>query len=276
MMLSLVPLALRSPWSLTLLTLLSVYLGLNLLAWGVSDRLIFRPPSPPAYNDAPEILKLSSRDARTRDRRQISALYLLNPAATYTILYSHGNSSDLGTSRQILETIRQSGFAVFAYDYQGYGTSEGIPSEHNTYADINAAYDYLTQTLQIPGDRIILYGFSVGSGPSVELARYRPVAGVILEGAFISTLRVATRIPILWVDRFRNLDKIRAINVPWLILHGTHDRVIPYWHGEKLAHHAQPPKTFIPVAAADHNTLLPTLGDRYGQILRDFAASLRP
>ncbi|MDX2230603.1 MAG: alpha/beta hydrolase [Leptolyngbyaceae cyanobacterium bins.349] len=251
-------------------SLLFVYLALNLFAFFFAERMIFLPPVP-TYQDSSEILKLT-----TRNGKQISALYLPNPTATFTILYSHGNGSDLGTSRAVLEEIKRIGFSVFAYDYQGYGTSQGTPSEQNTYQDIDAAYAYLTQALRIPADRIILYGFSVGSGPSLDLATRQPVAGIILEGAFTSTFRVVTHWPILLLDRFRNLDKIQSIQRPILIIHGKLDRVIPFWHSQTLYQYANEPKQFFPVEEADHNNLIYAAGQQYGKTLQNFAQQIQP
>ena len=253
---------------MVLLALLTSYLFLNLCAYFFAERLIFQPPVS-TYQDTPEIIKLT-----TQNRQQISALYLSNSDAKFTILYSHGNGSDLGTIRPVIEIIRQIGFSVLAYDYQGYGTSQGYPSEQNTYQDVEAAYHYLTQTLGIPPARILLYGFSVGSGPSLHLATRHAVAGVILEGAFTSVFRVVTYFPLLLFDRFPNLDRIRTLRQPLLIIHGTQDRVIPFHHGKTLYQQANPPKQFLPIAQADHNNLIDVAGDRYEQALKNFAQQI--
>jgi len=259
----------RSPVGILVRVLLLIYIALNLFAYLFVESLMFPVPFP-SYQDTPDIIKLT-----TRNQQRISALYLPNPSATYTILYSHGNGSDLGSTRSVLQLIQQLGFSVFAYDYQGYGTSEGKPSEQNLYHDVNAAYEYLTQTLKISPDRIILYGFSIGGGPSLDLATRQPVAGIILEGTFTSVFRVVTYLPILLFDRFRNLDKIRSIYCPILLIHGTLDQVIPFWHGKALYEAANPPKQFLPIEGAGHNNLIDIAGDRYIQAIRNFAEQVK-
>lgn len=251
-------------FSLVLILVLA-YVALNLFAWFFAERLIFQPPVA-TYQDTPEILKLT-----TQNNQHISALYLPQPNAKFTILYSHGNGSDLGMIRDGLETIRRIGFSVFAYEYQGYGTSQGTPSEQNAYLDIEAAYRYLTQTLGVTTDRLILYGFSVGSGPSIELARHQPIAGLILEGAFTSTFRVVTYFPLLLFDRFDNIRKIKSIHYPLLLIHGKRDRVIPFHHSQTLYQTANPPKQFLAVEEADHNDLIDVASQRYVEALKNFA-----
>ena len=248
--------------------LLLVYLALNVFAFFYAERLIFLP-RPKSYQDSPEILKLT-----TLSGEQISALYLPNPTATYTVLYSHGNAEDLGRIRQRLEHLRTLGVSVFAYDYRGYGTSQGTPSEQNAYQDIEAAYRYLTETLGISPSQIILYGRSLGSGTSVEIASREPIAGLILESPFTSTFRVITRIAIVPFDRFDNLRKIAKVRCPVLFLHGTQDRLIPLHHSETLMRQVRSPKRLVPIPGADHNDLLEIASTQYDQAIQTFLKQL--
>ncbi|MCL6435624.1 MAG: alpha/beta hydrolase [Leptolyngbyaceae cyanobacterium HOT.MB2.61] len=246
-------------------SLLFIYLALGFYGFFFADDLIFRP-SPSSYGDTQEITKLT-----TANGARISALHLPNPQAAYTLLYSHGNGEDLGDVRPILEQIRKIGFAIFAYDYQGYGTSEGTPSEQNAYRDIDAAYRHLLVNLKRSPQQIILYGRSVGGGPSVDLARREPVAGLILESTFTSAFRVMTTIPLYPFDRFNNIGKIGAVHCPVLIIHGTRDRVIPLWHSQELFKRANEPKRFFAVEGADHNNVMEVAGEHYSRAMREFA-----
>ncbi|MBP0000699.1 MAG: alpha/beta hydrolase [Cyanobacteria bacterium SID2] len=245
-------------------SLLFVYACLCLYAYFGSDRSIFIPP-PANYRDSETIVKLPVRDGV-----EISAIYLPNPEADYTILYSHGNAEDLGLILPVLSQLHSFGFAVFAYDYQGYGTSDGKPSEYNAYLDINAAYRYLTQMLEIPPSQILLYGRSLGGGPSIDLASREAVAGLIVEGTFVTTFRVVTRVSIVPFDKFDNLAKISNVYSPFLAIHGKRDEVVPFWHGEKLFEAANEPKQQFWVEEAGHNDLQMVAGDRYEQALREF------
>ena len=246
-----------------------LYLGLAIYAWFLSDYQIFLP-HPSSYKDSPEILKLKS----TRGDL-ISALYLRNPLATFTLLVSHGNAEDLGDDRNWLAALHDAGFNVFAYDYQGYGTSQGTPSEKSAYDDENAAYDYLTVELKTPPNRIIILGRSVGSGPAVQLAVTRPVAGLVLQSAFVSAFRVVTRIPLLPFDKFPNARDIGKVHCPVLIIHGTRDEVVPLWHGRKLFDLANQPKHFVAVEGAGHDDLDYVAGVRYTETVQTFAATLQ-
>ncbi|MGI0498498.1 alpha/beta hydrolase [Limnospira platensis CENA597] len=249
-------------------SILAIYIIVGVWAYFKSDRLIFLP-RPPSYEKTEDLTFLT-----TLDGVPIAALYLPNPTAQYTILYSHGNAEDLGDIRPRLESLRDIGFSVFAYDYPGYGLSGGTPSVAGAYQAIEAAYYYLTQVLQVPPERIIVYGRSVGSGPSTHLAARKLVGGLVIESGFISTFRVVTRIPIFPFDRFPNLANLQNVEVPVLIIHGDRDRVIPFHHGQRLYDDFDGPKMSLWVEGAGHNNVLEVAGDRYVETLLKFTEML--
>lgn len=126
----------------------------------------------------------------------------------------------------------------------------GPPSEMNCYADIEAAYDYLRNTLNVPARNIVLYGRSLGSGPSCHLAAQTalkakegtesdgndgPVGGLILHAPFLSVYRVVLDTGCtLCGDKFPNIDVIPMVKSPVLLIHGTNDQIVPFNHSERL------------------------------------------
>ncbi len=257
-------------WSATqtiLQTLLIIYAIFVFGFYILSDSVIFQPPRP-TYQDKANIIKIPLENGN-----KISALYLTHPHATITLLYSHGNAEDLGTLYPLLEMFQQHGYNVLAYDYQGYGTSDGKPSEKNTYQDIMAAYTYLTQTLAVPASHIVVYGRSVGTGPSVYLATKVPVKALILESPFVSAYRVQTTLPLIPFDKYPNLARISQLDMPLLVIHGTKDTVIPFWHGKMISEKALGPTQTYWVDGANHNDahqMKPT----YWKALSSFIESL--
>ena len=247
---------------------LMLYAAILLYGWLGSERLIFFPP-PATYRDNENVIKLT-----TDDGIKISAMYFTNSSARFTILFSHGNAEDLGNVRGDLEELCNAGFNAFGYDYHGYGTSEGKPTDRNAYRDIEAAYHHLTDTLHVAPSSIILFGRSVGAGAAVDLASRKAVGGLIIQRGFVSAFRVMTHWKIAPFDRFDNLAKIPKVKCPVLIMHGTADTIIPPWHGEVLYRAANEPKQIVRIEGANHNDFNDVAGSKYFAAIREFAGKL--
>ncbi|MGC2208699.1 MAG: alpha/beta hydrolase [Candidatus Korobacteraceae bacterium] len=265
---------LRTGVRIMLTFLVGVYVLLIALAM-FSDRLIFQPH--PAGYDLETLARAAPGVQTFRipcECGGIAAAYLPNPEAQYTLLYSHGNGEDMGDDLPILEDYRRAGFAVFAYDYNGYGASGGRPSEAAVYRDVEAAFDYLTGTLHVPPERVIVFGHSLGAAAAIHLAAIRPVAGLIAQAPFLSAFRVVTRIQIVPWDKFNNARTIGRVHCPVLVAQGRNDEVIPFWHGERIYGLANPPKEHIWLDGAGHNDVMLVASRPYLAAIQNFAARL--
>ena len=110
----------------------------------------------------------------------------------YTILFSHGNAVDLGQMSSFYYGLgSRLDCNIFTYDYSGYGASAGSPTEKDLYADIQAAWNALRIRYGISPSNIVLYGQSIGTVPTVDLASRYDCAGVILHAPLMSGMRVA-------------------------------------------------------------------------------------
>lgn len=205
--------------------------------------LVFQPPPPNRLRESKLIWLNTSRGNR------IPATYICTPGAKLTILYSHANAEDLGNIYPWCKFLSKAlGANLLAYDYSGYGLSTGEPCEENCYADITAAYQYLLDVRKINPKNIILYGRSLGSGPSCFLAtksaeQGNSVGGLILHAPFLSIYRVVmdTRCTLIG-DQFPNVDYAPHIRCPAFLIHGTKDNIVPFSHSERL--HQEFPEEF--------------------------------
>lgn len=238
--------------------------GVPLMFYSCVNNMIFYPPAC-SYQPSTHIVKIP-----VTENQHIAAFYLPPQNATdLVVLFSHGNAEDVGHNIDFARDYHLHGFGVLFYDYRGYGLSPGRPSERSTYEDIEAAYNFLITDQHIAPSRIIAHGRSVGSGPSTYLAQKHPLAGLILESPFVSAFRVVTRVPLIPFDKYNNLARIKNIHCPVLIIHGTQDTIVPFWHGQKLYNAAHDPKMNYWVQAANHNDLLDFATD-YWPTLADF------
>lgn len=245
------------------------YFALLFIAFFLSNHLIFVPPRS-SYVDSQDIIKL-----KTKDNTLIAAIFLPNSKAKYTLLVSHGNAEDIGYLLPLLRAMQAHGFAVFAYDYYGYGLSGGSPNEQNSYLAAETAYEYLVDALQIKPQNILVYGRSLGAAMALDLAVRKPVAALIMESGFVSAFRVMTRIPLLPWDKFNNLQKISKLKVPVLFIHGTKDNIVAFWHSNKLFTAAPKPKEFYEVKNAGHNNVLLLAGEEYWHRIESFVETIK-
>lgn len=246
----------------------TAYLVLNLYALLISDRMLF-VPQPPTYTRLPDEVRIPVGKDET-----LAAVYLNHPAATHTLLFSHGNAEDLGNVVPFMQQFHQMGYSVLMYDYRGYGTSSGKPSTRKAKADIEAAYHWLIKEQGIKPEQIIVQGRSVGGGPSAWLAARYPVGGLILESTFVSAFRVRTHWPITPWDKFNNLKAMKNITCPALVIHARNDRIIPFWHGEALYNAAPEKKMNLWIDDAGHNDYAYVAGSAYFEAIQRFTNEL--
>lgn len=236
---------------------LGLYGLLNLYALFGSDQLIFLPQEQ-SYVHLPSEVRIESGNGE-----EICAVYLEHPQAEFTILFSHGNSEDLGNTFHFMKQYYDRGYSVLMYDYRGYGSSDGEPSTHKAKQDIVAAYEWLVTEKGIAPKSIIAQGRSLGGGPSTWLAARYEVGGLVIESTFVSAFRVKTTWPFLPWDKFNSLRSIRNVKCPVLVMHGREDEIIPFWHGEKLYATASAPKMNLWIDGARHNDYAYIAGDAY-------------
>jgi fermentation-respiration switch protein FrsA (DUF1100 family) len=255
-------------WQRPLVSLAWIYFLLLLTSCFFADRLIFAPP-PPSYTAS----YLDLGFLKTSGNESIAYLHLPARKGMPTLLYSHGNAEDIVQSTIFYEELHARGLGVFAYDYPGYGLSTGTPNEDSCQRAILAAWNHLTDGGVAPPS-IIITGRSVGGGPSVWLASRTKPAGLALISPFRSafTAAIPTPFSIFPGDRFPNLERIRGLDLPLLVIHGEDDRVIAVSHGRKL-YDASPSqdKKLVLIPNAGHNDLYAVAGDEVIEELDEFA-----
>jgi len=151
-----------------------------------------------------------------------------------------------------------------------------MPSEPGLYQDALAAYEVLITTKQVPPERVVLFGRSLGAAVAGTLASQRPAAGLILESAFPSVAALARfhywGLPMDWLvsAEYNLADRLRQVRRPILVIHGDRDTLVPLQLGQAVFEAARPPKDLYVVHGADHNDLVGVGGAPYFERLRRF------
>src|SRR4051812_23998771 len=175
------------------------------------------------------------------------------------VLYFHGNGDFLAGFFGRFHDLLADGTGVVALSFRGYAGSSGHPSEQGLLRDAAAAYAFTRE--RYGADRIVVWGFSLGTGVAVALAAEQPVGRLILEAPYTSTADLAASLfwfmPVRLVmrDQFRSDHRIAGVKVPLLVMHGTNDRAIPIVFGERLFALAREPKKLVRFSGGGHENL---------------------
>jgi len=253
----------------------------------IVSKYAFLPPRPTYTESLLNFVWINSRN------RQIPAVYFeYDKEKSYTILFTHGNAEDIGELRDWMSTLSIEIKAnICAYDYRGYGLNKpyGECSERDCYDDIYACYYWLIEEKNIPKEKIVLFGRSLGTGPTVHMGAelfkknkhnksHQPFGGMILQSPLTSAVRVVSNYLTIFpaTDMFQNVDKIDKVKVPVFIIHGDVDSVVPYSHGVKMQETVQQQyrRDMWTVKDCGHNDIETRNIKEYIKRLRAFLVSL--
>jgi uncharacterized protein len=240
---------------LPLIAYLFVLLGMRFF----EESLIFVPSDSASGVWNPPGLAVEDAWFPSDDGVKLHGWYLGKEQPRAVILFCHGNGGNVtDRAEDIAELHDRVGTSVLVFDYRGYGRSEGRPSERGVLADARAARAWLARRAQIPEDRIVLMGESIGGAVAVDLA-CDGARGLVLENTFSSLPDVAAHhlrwLPVRWLmrTRFDSRAKIAAYHGPLLQSHAERDTIVPLRFGERLFEAANGPKEFILYSGRDHN-----------------------
>jgi dienelactone hydrolase len=277
----------RRPWrfagDVAILAMLA-YASVIAYLYAYQVELVFRAPLHGALvarslHLEPTRIVLTDPDGLATEAWRIAAA---GPApSAYWILYFHGNDASLTTSVNLrrYDQLRRLGLNVLAVEYPGFGDVGGGASEAGMHAAAHAGYDYLRRVERVPADHLAIYGWSLGTGAAVPLARDVDEAALIVEGGFTSVLARAQEqypiIPVGWLllHPFRSDEAIAGTHSPTLFLHSPEDVIIPFHHGQAMFAKAAEPKRLVTLPGG-HIFLNAADADRYADAIQGFLADV--
>jgi uncharacterized protein len=219
-------------------------------------------PIPPVGRTAPEAAGFPEAEEHvltTADGEKVIVWHVAAKPGHPVVLYFHGNGDFLAGFFGRFHDLISDGTGIVALSYRGYAGSSGQPSEQGLLQDAAAAYAFTTA--RYSADRIVVWGFSLGTGVAKAVAAEHPIAKLILEAPYTSTVELAgsllrvVPVSLLMLDQFHSDQRIKRVTVPLLIMHGTNDPAIPISLGERLFALANEPKRFVPFPGGGHNNL---------------------
>ena len=180
-----------------------------------------------------------------------------------------------------MDPFVKAGLQVLLFDYRGYGLSTGTPTEKGLIEDGEAAAQFVMTELQVPPERTVYFGKSLGTGVAVLVAAARPPdrqpARLVLESSFDSMAAVGAHhypfLPVRWFlrDRYDAASAIGRVRCPILFVHGGADEIVPIERGRALFERANPARDlFVVIPGARHNDPPSSYPPPYIEELRAF------
>lgn len=188
-----------------------------------------------------------------------------------SVLYLHGNAQNISTHFANVAWMPAAGFHVFAFDYRGYGGSQGSPTLEGVQLDVDAAMRTLLARPDVDPDRIIIFGQSLGGALAIHYAAhsdYRAnVRAIVVDSAFSDYRRIVKdkaasfflTWPFQWLlpqtvdNDFSPVASVHAVSpIPLLFIHGERDSIVPVAHSQRLYARAAEPKEIWLVPDAGH------------------------
>ena len=222
------------------------------------------------YRPAPQnISNFELLYIENEDNDTIIPIFLFTPKNVFStpenlVIYCHGNSGDIGTSFIECQLLSRNCVCnVLCFEYPGYGWSNDKTNlgEKRSYYNIRQAYKYARDKLKYDPGKIIIYGFSLGTGIAFDIAcdEDYPCGGIILQSPFLSIIRTIYNFKkTYYFDIFNSCDKAKKCKSKIFFIHGNRDTIVPYVHGRILSQLI--PKEclygFYTVDKANHNDIL--------------------
>ncbi len=262
-------------WILIILAL--IYLGGVVALYFRQREMLF--PIPPVGRAAPAAAGLPEAEEHvltTADGEKVIVWHVPAKPGRPVVLFFHGNGDFLAGRVRRFKALTSDGTGLVALSFRGYAGSSGSPSEQGLLLDGEAAYAFTTARYE--PDRIVAWGFSLGTGVAVAIAAEHPVRQLILEAPYTSTVELASSllrivpVSLLMRDQFHSDRRIGRVTAPLLIMHGDNDPAINISFGERLFALAHEPKQFVRLRGGGHDNL-----DDFGAVetARQFIAGLK-
>ncbi len=242
------------------------------------EKLIFAPSFEVMAIPHPRGVEIKEVFFKTKDGETLHGYFSPKVGSKETIIFFHGNAGNVSGRIGRIFLLSKLEKNILIFDYRGFGQSSGkIKKEEDLYIDSEAAVDFLEKEKNLPIEKMIFWGRSLGGGVATEMAKRFDISKLILESTFTSLdnlvlekFPVSQLLPSFLIKyKFKNKDKISKIKKPILILHSSDDEIIPFSHSKELYNKANDPKEFVEITGS-HNGSVSKSGVEIFNVVKKF------
>lgn len=228
-------------WISTFITIVIIYIAVSIALYYLQDYMLFKPEKlSKDFQFNYDNQKFEEHNLETRDGAIINGIQFKPKGESKgVVLYLKGNSKSIKGWGKFAVDFTRLGYNVLMVDYRGFGKSTGRRSQKAIKRDLQEVYNKLKELTT--EDRIILYGRSLGSGFAAKLASMNNPRMLILDAPYYSLTKVTARyapfmpLSLLMKYPLPTYKWLKYVQCPIHIIHGTHDKLIPYKTSVKLS-----------------------------------------
>ena len=262
--------------TLILSVFIATYLFILIFTYIFQRNLLYHPGENNYFGDQLHV-SIKKVKIKTQDNIELIAWYHKKDITKYkTILFLHGNAGSLENRIHKINHFKDMNINFLIVAWRGFSGNEGKPTEKGLYEDARSAVRWLNAE-GIDEKNMVIYGESLGTGVTTEIAQNRNFAGIILESPFTSMIDAAkdkySYLPVRFLlkDKYESKKKIKNIKSPILIMHGKVDNIVPFHMGKKMYELANEPKYSYFSEYDDH---MMEYNEKLLNVLKDFIYSL--
>jgi len=236
----------------------AISIGLATFIFFAQSHFIYFPTSEIVATPDQIGLSYKSVSFKAPDGVKLSGWFIPADSPRGVVIFCHGNAGNISHRLESIQIFHRLRLSTFIFDYRGYGTSEGNPSEEGSYLDVKGAWNYLIEDEGLDPSDIIFFGRSLGGAVAAWLAKQNTPKALILESTFTSAPDLAGKLyfylPVKLLCRYKYnaLAAIREVQCPVLIVHSQEDEIVPFRHGCMLFEAANESRVFLEISGS-HN-----------------------
>ena len=218
-------------------------------------------------------------------QRTAAGAYLIHspaPPGARTVVYLHGNGSDLFSIHPLAELFGAYGLGFAAVEYPGYGPAVGQRISQRAILETVADGLSHLRAQGLTAQHTVLVGESLGSSVAAHAAadgQLRDDGGagrLVLVSPFTSMVEMVQRVvrgfpAVLVPDRWETHALAGQIDVPTLLVHGEQDEMVPPRMSATLAGAIRDARR-VTIAERTHNDLWETPSECL-QVVAEFATA---
>ena len=205
----------------------------------VKQRSLLYLPNIDNYDDELLTIDVNNIFIQNSEGINLRSIYYQHPSDTKnTLVMFHGNAGPIENRFYKINHLSKYKQNILLISWRSFSGNKGNANELGLYDDANSAIKWL-ENKNISKEDIIIYGESLGTAVTLEIAQKEKFKGIILEAPFTSMIDAAKfhypylPVSLMLKDKFLSNEKITYIKSPICILHATEDDIVTCCRGKQ-------------------------------------------